>query len=427
MHTGELTADTLSRLRERRPYPAVTITLPTHRHGPENNQDVVRLRNLIAATERRLTEAPHVSRQSRDAVVRQLRAAVDDLDLRYALDGLVVLADENEYHVWPVPRWVPERVVLSDSWLTRNLVAARAAERSYHLLVISADRGVLWRGAPEHLEELEVCGFPMTMPSVPEQNFDPERTHRTGGPDSLYTQERTKSFFRDIATAVEEVCRKEPLPLFVAGLPEALGLFTDVLPPALGIAGRLTKGGLADASAPALLEEMKPALEEYAHRRTEQVGEELDTAVSRKSFAAGLDEVWTAVREGRAGMVAVEEHYRTTVQISDGHLRPLPTDGEADTGGTAGANGDGDGAVANGTGNGNGGEVRILDFPPSGFAERREEATPVSGVPGEHLGEVREDIVDEVAETALDTGAKVVFVEDGALADHGRLAAVLRY
>ncbi|WP_173019557.1 baeRF3 domain-containing protein [Streptomyces alkaliphilus] len=416
MHTGELTADTLSRLRERRPYPAVTITLPTHRHGPDNNQDVIRLRNLIAATERRLTEAPHVSRQSRDAVVRQLRAAVDDLDLRYTLDGLVVLADENEFHVWPVPRWVPERVVISDSWLTRNLVAARAAERSYHLLVVAADRAVLWRGAPEHIDEQEICGFPMSMPSVPEQNFDPERMHRTGGPDSLYAQEHTKSFFRDIATAVEEVCRKEPLPLFVAGLPEALGLLDDVLASTVETAGRLTKGGLTDASGPALLEEMGPLLDEYAHRRTEQVGKELDTAVSRKSFAAGLDEVWMAVREGRAGMIAVEEHYHTTVQVSDGHLRPFPADGEAEEAG----------AGANGNGNGNG-EVRVLDFPPSGFAGRREESAPVGERPGENLGEVREDIVDEVAETALDTGAKVVFVEDDALADHGRLAAVLRY
>ena len=35
--------------------------------------------------------------------------------------------------------------------------------------------------------------------------------------------------------------------------------------------------------------------------------------------------------------------------------------------------------------------------------------------------------MDEIAEQALDTGARVHFVPDGALSDAGHIAAVLRY
>lgn len=42
-------------------------------------------------------------------------------------------------------------------------------------------------------------------------------------------------------------------------------------------------------------------------------------------------------------------------------------------------------------------------------------------------GTIREDIVDELVEAALDSGADVVFVEDDSLTEHGRIAAALRY
>ncbi len=35
--------------------------------------------------------------------------------------------------------------------------------------------------------------------------------------------------------------------------------------------------------------------------------------------------------------------------------------------------------------------------------------------------------MDELVEAALDSGADVVFVEDDSLAEHGRIAAALRY
>ena len=38
-------------------YPALTITLPTHRTSPDNQQDPIRLRNLVTqATDRLLAE-----------------------------------------------------------------------------------------------------------------------------------------------------------------------------------------------------------------------------------------------------------------------------------------------------------------------------------------------------------------------------------
>jgi len=38
-----------------------------------------------------------------------------------------------------------------------------------------------------------------------------------------------------------------------------------------------------------------------------------------------------------------------------------------------------------------------------------------------------DDAVDELLETVLQKGGRVVFVDDGTLNQHGRIAAILRY
>lgn len=57
-----------------------------------------------------------------------------------------------------------------------------------------------------------------------------------------------------------------------------------------------------------------------------------------------------------------------------------------------------------------------------------EHLEPVSGEAADLTdSSVREDIVDELVEAALDSGADVVFLADDALTEYGRIAAALRY
>jgi peptide subunit release factor 1 (eRF1) len=102
------------------------------------------------------------------------------------------------------------------------------------------------------------------------------------------------------------------------------------------------------------------------------VTQRIENAQGRKVFAAGLDEVWQTVREGRIDLLAVEDGFQRTVVVTDSHL--LPADSEA-----------------------------AVDLA------------------------VREDIVDEIIEATLDTGGEVAFLPDGTLSAHDHIAAVLRF
>ncbi|RDG38471.1 baeRF3 domain-containing protein [Streptomyces corynorhini] len=369
MDSNALTPDVLRELRTPRPYPAVTLTMPTHRRERHKEQDTVRLRNLLTEAGHRLDADPGLDRHTRTAVRQQLDDAVAEVDLRHALDGLLLAADAGEHRIWYLPREVPERVVLADTYLTRNLVAATAQSRPYWVLGVAADRATLWSGSGESLYEHHGDGFPMTPP---EESWDVEREERVGDTPSTFRDEETRRFLRSVDEAAGAVLARRPRPLHLVGLAPALALLREAGHATHRAAGRLVKGGLTDGPAPVLLREIGPLVAEHARRELAEVLTRLDEAKGRRTFAAGLDEVWESVREKRARLVALEEHYRRTVRVCDGHL--VPVDGQS-------------------------------------------AASP----------DVRDDIVDELVEAGLDGGAEVVFLPDDTLAGHDRIAAVLRY
>ncbi|WP_328441973.1 chemotaxis protein [Streptomyces sp. NBC_00457] len=360
-----LSPATLTELRRPRPYPAVSVLTPTHRREPEKAQDPVRLRNVVAAAKKQLESDPAVSRDRRAEVERQLDQALAEVDLTHAEDGLVIFAAPGEHQVWSLARPVPERVVLADTFLTRNLVSAQAAERPFWVLSVSADRVTLWSGGTDRVTEVRTGGFPLTRSF---DNFDAERQERIGDLPSTFRDEGTRHFLRDADTAVSAVLKDDARPLYITGEQAALSALDEI--------GTVTKdavhiphGGLAHGTHEAVWQAVRPIVAAQDRKSTDEVARELESARGRRAFAAGLDEVWQNAREARVRLLAVEENYRATVRDDGDHLIPAES-GDLDA---------------------------------------------------------REDIVDEIVEQCLETGAEVRFVPDGTLRDAQGIAGVLRY
>ncbi|WP_369255315.1 chemotaxis protein [Streptomyces sp. R35] len=360
-----LSPATLTELRRPRPYPAVSVLTPTHRREPDNAQDPVRLRNVVAEAKKQLEADPSVTRERRTDVVDQLERALKEVDLAHAEDGLAIFAAPGEHQVWSLARTVPERVVLSDTFLTRNLVAAQASERPFWVLAVSADRVTLWNGGAEHVVEDDSGGFPL---SRDRENFDAERQEQIGDMPSTFRDEGIRRFLRDADTAMSAVLREQPRPLYVTGETAALSAL-DEIGTVTKEAAHVPHGGLAHGTPQAVWQAVRPLISAEEKKHTDEVARELVTARGRKEFAAGVDEVWQNATEGRIRLLAVEENYRVTVRDGGDHLVPAES-GDLDA---------------------------------------------------------REDIVDEIVEQCLETGAEVRFVPDGSLGDAKGIAGVLRY
>ncbi|MBA2813435.1 chemotaxis protein [Streptomyces sp. KM273126] len=362
-----LSPATLTELRRPRPYPAVSVLTPTHRREPDSAQDPVRLRNVLAEAKKQLETDPAVTRERRNDVAAQLDQALAEVDLTHAEDGLVIFAAPGEHQVWSLARTVPERVVLSDTFLTRNLVAAQSAERPFWVLSVSADRATLWNGGGDHVVAERTGGFPLTRDLV--ENPDTERQERIGDVPSTFRDEGTRRFLRDADTAMAAVLRENPRPLYVTGEQAALSALDEVGTVARE-AAHIPRGGLAHASHEAVWQAVRPLIAAEDRENVDSVARELELARGRKEFAAGVDEVWQHAEAGRVRLLAVEENYRVTVRDDQGeHLVPAES-GDLDA---------------------------------------------------------REDIVDQIVEQCLETGAEVRFVPDDTLGDAQGIAGVLRY
>lgn len=345
-------------------YPAVSLLMPTHRTPPANQQDPIRLRNLLAETRRRLEADEGVPADVAAAVYDEIAEAAAHVDLRQVGEGLALFASPGQVHVRLLESPVNERVVVADSYEIRDVVADAARRHRYWALVLSEQPTRLWSGDGTHLVEVTTHGFPFT-------HEGPGLPHDFGKNPSAHRDERHRQFFRDIAAALTQVDALDSRPVFVLGVERYLAFFADEW--AAPVAG--TVPGNYDRSGPHDLHRVL-ASHLAAHQAFEQIAalEHLDVARGANRFAAGLPEVWQLARQGRGAHLLVEENYHSPAWIHDDHLHP---------------------------------------------AEQQPTRAPA--------GKLVDDAVDDVIELVARQRGEVTFVGDGSLATDGRIALILRY
>src|SRR5262249_14930732 len=76
----------LRQLQSVNEYPSVSILAPTHRTSPDNKQDPIRVKNLVAETKNRLLG--EFSAREMEPLFTKLDALVERIDYERLLDGL---------------------------------------------------------------------------------------------------------------------------------------------------------------------------------------------------------------------------------------------------------------------------------------------------------------------------------------------------
>ncbi|WP_406288412.1 chemotaxis protein [Embleya sp. NBC_00896] len=377
MTTADLSPELLAELRRPRAHPAVSATLPTHRHRPENQQDHIRLRNVLAEAEKRLAADPEVSREARIKTADHLKAAAAELDPEHFLDGLVLYASADEHYAFTIEAPVSERVVFATTYLTRNLVSAAERLTPYWALVLSDHEVHLWHGRGEEVHEVRDGGFPVTS-GGPEPD-GPLR--REGG--GMGVSEEVRRLLHEADEQLAHALAGRDDKVVLVGLRPQVKAFRETTRNGVHLAEtELEVGGLADATPGQFAAILAPARTALAAEATAAALSTLDDARSAKRYAGGIQEVWAPARAGRGALLVVEEGLRVT-----GRLVTVDKTEEI--------------------------VLQVLTGP------RAEDAVLA--------GRAEDDIVDTVVEAVLEADGKVVFVPDGTLADAGGIAMWLRY
>lgn len=348
-------------------YPSLTITLPTHRTSPDNRQDPIRLKNLVVEAAARLTD--ELGKREVAAVLRSLEDLVGEVDHTYNLDGLALFVSADGAKAYKLPFTLPERVIVDERFFTRDLVYAYNRSPHYWVLALSEQPTRLFLAFRDDLEEVnEGTPFPMTHGGPGGARGLPNDPAVNA---SQFRDEHHRIFFRDVDAALGTLMAQEPLPLAVVGVDRYLSFFGEVSAHAGQIVATL-RGNHDQTSAHDLGRLVWPLVKESLAERRATILDELGVAVGGQRSASTLGEAWRFAQEGRGQTLVVEEGYHEAATLDESGLHLLP--------------------------------------------------------PGDESGPAAlDDAVDATVAAVLEKGGRVVFVDDGALAQHGRIALILRY
>lgn len=230
-------------LRQHEP-PCLSLYQPTHRRHPENQQDQIRYRNLVKTLEESLGKR-YASNDVKTLLEPFQKLAKDGEFWNHTLDGLAVMRSANYFHAVRLPRPVPERAIVADSFHIKPLMRIVQSADRYQILAIDRQSVRLYEGNRDALAEVELApGVPRTITeALGEELSEPHQTvasyggvggssvamrHGHGGKADEIDAD-TERFFRVVDRAVAEHHSKESeLPLILAALPEHIAVFRNV-------------------------------------------------------------------------------------------------------------------------------------------------------------------------------------------------------
>ncbi|MBW4554130.1 MAG: hypothetical protein KME35_23955 [Aphanocapsa sp. GSE-SYN-MK-11-07L] len=357
-----ITRHDLSQLQLLTKVPALSILLPTHRTFPDNKQDPILVKNLVDQAKERLSK--EFSSRELEPLLNNLEALVSEINYPHTLDGLALYASHDFAKRYYLPFTVPARVVIDQTFATRDLVYGLHRELRYWVLLLSQASTRLLAGTGETLEEVEDQTFPMPMTGPGATAALPFDS------DSSYMDDRHRRFFQQVDSAFSSYAQDEALPLIVGGVDRQISFFQEVSQHASAIVGSLS-GNFDRATLHELTPQVWAIVQSVREAQRTDALQELEAAVGAQKVVSTIEEVWRLAQEGRGKRLLVEKNYHLPAILTEsGGLEVV-----AQAGGT----------------------------------------------------EVMDDAVDEIIEAVLAKGGSVSLVEDGSLPADQQIALILRY
>lgn len=281
----------LDDLQQRRTYPSITLLVNTSLDG-DTSKDASR---LIELADDRLRG--DVDDGERRRLIDRLRALASEPRPRNVGGALALCVSPDVAVAVPIGWTVQERVVIDDTFATRDLVADVNRMVDFQVITVSERVARLLVGDRRGLREVEHDDWPLRR-------------------DDELSDEGWR---QALADRLRQASGRYRLPTVVAGVERAVRRAVDLVGTG-NVIGSVT-GNHDRTSAPELHQLSWPIVEQWLERDREDALLRLDAARSARRYAGGVQEIWPLASEGRVELVVVEETYAVAGRVgSDGGL-----------------------------------------------------------------------------------------------------------
>jgi hypothetical protein len=341
-----LSRDDLELLVQQPRSPCVSLYMPTHRSGPETQQDPIRLKKLIGRAEKRLL-GTGIRRRAASEMLHPGRRLLEDEDFwRHQGEGLALFLQAGWSRCYRLPLSFEEFVVVSDRFHVSGLLPLLTGDGYFFVLALSENDARLLAGTRFNVHVVDVPGLPAGVKDAlryedPQRELGSHAAER-GGPGARVVthgqgiggevqKERLGRYLQAVDGALRQTLREQQAPLVLAGVAYVRAMYRDVTTyPHLLEAG--ISGSPDRASAEELHTRAWALVEPQFARDRDDAAAAYREALGTGRATDSLDEVLTAAEAGRVDVLFVPAGTHV-LSTTNGRAGVAHVDGEQELGG----------------------------------------------------------------------------------------------
>lgn len=293
--------DILKRVKNVYQEGCVTIMCNTHRTHPENASDPIKLKNLIKTAEERL----HNDYDKRFVwpIMEKLNDLAEKIDHNHNLESLVIFANSDFVDYVRLPIAVEDRVVIDETFATRDIVRAMHQQSAYYILVLSRQTARLIEAYNDKVVEEKKGVFP-----IENKQRETEKVilSMAKGQDNLIEE-----FFNRVDKIVLEEIKNNPMPILLATETRNFDHYMKIADRKDLIIGHINRNRDDEKPHHIVPDAWQVVLAHYKQKNAARIAE-LHKAVSEGKFVSDYAEIWRTIQEGRG----------QTLFVKQGHFQP---------------------------------------------------------------------------------------------------------
>ncbi len=292
----------------------VSIIMSTHRTNPDNKKDKICLKNLVKKTENRLNNS--YDKQLVLPIMQNLNNVADSIDHSFNLESLIIYINNDLAEYTRLPIEVEDRVVIDNTFVTRDLIRAMHSELSYYVLVLSRHQARLIEAYGDRIVEEIKGDFPM-LNSLYTTNKAKSSTNK--GQDNL-----TEEFFNRVDKNMLVSIKHHNLPILLATEIRNFSHYSKVADKKEFIIGYIN-GNRDDDNAQKIVKDSWIILSDLIKEKNSKRIVELKKAVSERKVLTDFNEIWNAMQYGKGKTLFIKSGFFQPIIIEDNQIKLVDT------------------------------------------------------------------------------------------------------
>jgi len=299
--------DKLEKLASERSKPCVTISMKTHSTSPENQQDVIELKNLVKLAFEKVQN--EYGRSTAGDLLLKIEALEEQIDFSSNLESLHLFLSNSTSEIVRSP-WSTSQntVVVAENFEVRSLIKEFNRTEEYLILTLTQSGVRMYHAINDHVAgEINNEDFPF------EKN-----PHSTTDHDDISDSKRkdnlAREYINNIDKAVVRICNKTGLKVVVIGTEDNYTYLMQVADFPSVYLGHSAINNKNDNHS--FAKDAWPVVHAAQQQERLELIKEMQDAVGLHKVLTDLPAIFQAAKEGRGDLLVVQEDFKQAVRMT---------------------------------------------------------------------------------------------------------------